>query len=110
MNLQLPGRARTGRLTASLAAALLVVSLMPVAPVSVALGATTVTPATTGGSISAATAGTGGTGVYTDLAGPVITEGAPGELANNGEISPYRQGSRSTRPWAGLRRDDLWRA
>jgi hypothetical protein len=86
MNLQLPGRARTGRLTASLAAALLVVSLMPVAPVSVALGATTVTPATTGGSISAATAGTGGTGVYTDLAGPVITEGAPGELANNGEI------------------------
>jgi trimeric autotransporter adhesin len=86
MNRHLSGGVRTGRLAASLAAALLTASLLPVAPVSVTLGATTVTPATGGTAISAATAGTGGTGAYTTLAGPVITEGAAGELVNNGEV------------------------
>lgn len=86
MNLQLRGGVRTGRLAASLTAALLVVSLLPMAPVSVVLGATTITPATGGGAISAATAGTGGSGEWTTLAGPVVTEGAAGELLNNGEI------------------------
>ena len=86
MGLQLRSSVRTGRLATGLATALLVASLLPIAPVSVVLGATTVTPATGGGAIGAATAGTGGSGAWTDLAGPVITEGAAGELLNNGEI------------------------
>ena len=86
MDLQLPSNVRTGRLAAALAAALLAISVLPVAPVAVVLGATTIAPATGGGAIKADTAGTGGTGAYTTLAGPVITEGAAGELLNNGEI------------------------
>jgi hypothetical protein len=86
MDLHLPGSVRTGRLAATAAAALLVISLLPVVPIAVVFGATTITPATGGGAIKADTAATGGSGVYTTLAGPVIAEGAAGELLNNGDI------------------------
>ncbi len=82
----LPGAVRIGRVGVTLAAGLLVASLLPFGPVATVLGVTTVTPATGGGAIKADTAGIGGSGSYTALAGPVITEGAAGELLNNGEV------------------------
>ncbi|HEX8994340.1 MAG TPA: hypothetical protein VF803_03750, partial [Candidatus Paceibacterota bacterium] len=48
----------------------------------VALAAATVTLATGGSAISADTNGTNGTGVYTALAGPTVTEGASGDIHN----------------------------
>jgi hypothetical protein len=48
---------------------------------AVVSAAASVTPATGGSSISADSNSTGGTGVYTTLVGPSLTEAAPGDLA-----------------------------
>jgi len=58
-------------------------SLIPFASVSAAV---TVTGAAGGGAISADTNSAGGSGVYTALTGPSITEGTAGELAAGGSI------------------------
>lgn len=47
---------------------------------SFAASGSTLTPAAGGSAISAATAGIGGSGVYTSLTGPTITEGAVGNI------------------------------
>lgn len=80
----------TGKVGAILACLVLVAMLLPGA----VLAAVTITPVTGGGAISADTASPSpGTGAWTALGGPVVTEGAPGDIPNAGTVTLTLSGS-----------------
>jgi hypothetical protein len=81
-----PARARLARAVALLSTALLIASLLPIAPITAVLGAATVTPATGGGAIPATTAADAPSPAWTTIVGPQITEDAAGQLVTNGTI------------------------
>ncbi|HSW42553.1 MAG TPA: hypothetical protein VLM76_08605 [Patescibacteria group bacterium] len=80
----------TGKVGAILACLVLVSMLLPGA----VLAATTITPATGGSAISADTASPSpGTGAWTALGGPVVTDGNPGDIPNTGTVTLTLSGS-----------------